>query len=57
MSAIIYWYFASLLVSGAVLLPCMIIFAKSNSKGIPYARVIGSAVVGLFVWFVLRFSD
>ena len=57
MSAIIYWYFASLLVSGAVLLPCMIIFAKSHSKGIPYARVIGSAVVGLFVWFVLRFSD
>ena len=57
MSAIIYWYFASLLVSGAMLLPCMIIFTKSRSKGIPYARVIGSAVVGLFVWFVLRFSD
>tara|TARA_B100001123_G_scaffold265183_1_gene295274 strand:- start:2765 stop:4969 length:2205 start_codon:yes stop_codon:yes gene_type:complete len=35
----------------------MIIFTKSHSKGIPYARVIGSASVGLFVWFVLRFSD
>ena len=57
MSAIIYWYFASLLVSGAMLLPCMIIFTKSHSKGIPYARIIGSASVGLFVWFVLRFSD